>query len=727
MNFKSFLSENSKDYASLLEGTMSDIHQLAGESKDIESFTKDFFKQFGAKIKKTADSVEWVESLYTDMTNEAYDGNMADFKYEFPMKFEEATGNPVKAIKKMAKKGKNGYEVRTSTYMSEPEMKLVADAMGMELKSYLKSTNIAISVFESVVTEARYNKKSLLKKLGDADDATIQTGNGKEYIIYNPDSNNDDNAAMWNDNSVFAVDQDGEEHEIAYKDIGLVMVESLVNEAKVTLKRRYTENHPAKTVGKFAKVRNKVLEAIADGTITQEEFDNILSELSNNAKRWSKNNSKYFTISEEGISLSKFGKRVLNSITVNEATEVNPEIWVPAGFDKAIAKLPNSQITRDVVLKVAKKHKVNPDEAIAYVEYGWMLDLNENTNTNMKTQFIYESFSEFVNSLDESTVNEGSELNEAFKSSKLRNLMNMDQASAYGKNKNFPSAFYGMSKVKLDQVGDESLVDVDPKTAYKQYANNRDFVVFYIVDNEKENIYADRDGRYSLKPGILALSRAKDFLSVSYDQRRSKNSKNAKYTLGKDDGSAVGGNKNYKGYGATGISSIKRAAELADRAIVFNLVAGSPSSVDDIEARIKAKEGAIAFKSHVDFKRANIQRYQEILAAKASKLPLDKMVEDAINQLTSQMQAGIKSGEKTQYGEIKVGQNSKGRDVKVTDVANHMNSILRDYERYVSYIAQAEKDKKDGYSTGYYERESQNYAKSLKDNVKKIKKFDYAW
>ena len=502
------------------------------------------------------------------------------------------------------------------------------------------------------------------------------------------------------------------------------LTESIVTESKVTLKRRYTENHPAVTAGKFAKVRNKVLEAIADGTITQEEFDNILSELSNNAKRWSKNNSKYFTISEEGISLSKFGKRVLNSITVNEATTENPEIWVPSGFDKAITKLPNSQITRDVVLKVAKKHKVNPDDAIAYVEYGWMLDLNENTNKNMKTQFIYESFSEFANSLNESV---DTELNEAFKSSKLRNLMNMDQASAYGKQKNLASAFYGMSKVKLDQVGDESLVDVDPKTAYKQYANNKDFVVFYIVDNEKENPYADREGKYSLKPGILALSRAKDFLSVSYDRRASRNSKNAKYTLDKDTGSAVGGNKNYKGYGATGISSIKRAAELADRAIVFNLVAGSPSSKEDISARIQAKEGAIAFKSAEDFKDANRKRYQEILAAKAAALPLDKMVEDAINQLTAQMQAGIKSGEKTQYGEIKVGQSSKGRDVKVTDVANHMNSILRDYERYVSYIAQAEKEKEEGYSSNYYERESKNYAKSVKDGVKKIKKFDYAW
>ena len=94
---------------------------------------------------------------------------------------------------------------------------------------------------ESVVTEAKYNKKSLLKKLGKADDATIQTGNGKEYVIYNPDCNNDDNAAMWNDNSVFAVDQDGEEHEIDYKDIGLVLVESNVNEAEVSSAEDFRE------------------------------------------------------------------------------------------------------------------------------------------------------------------------------------------------------------------------------------------------------------------------------------------------------------------------------------------------------------------------------------------------------------------------------------------------------------------------------------------------------
>lgn len=657
MNFKSFLSENKKDYASLLEGTMSDIHQLANDSKDIESFTKDFFKQFGAKIKKTADSVEWVESLYGEMANESYDGNMADFKYEFPTKFEEATGNSTKAIKKIAKKGKAGYEVRTSTYMSEPEMKLVADAMGMELKSYEKSTNVAISVFESVVAES-----------------------------------------------------------------------------KITLKRRYTENHPALTVGKRASVRNKMLEAIGDGKITQDEFNDILKELSSNGKRWAKNNTRYFNVSEEGISLSKFGSRALASITINEeeptntkplemklqeATDENPEIWVPSGFDKAIAKLPNSQITRDVVLKVAKKHKVNPDEAISYVEYGWSLDLNENINTNMKTQFIHESFGDFINSLNESEL----VINEAFKSSKLRNLLTMSDAMGWGKNDvQLPKAFYQLTKMKLDQIGDEDLIDMTPKEAYKAYANNRDTVVFYVVDNDKENPF----GQGTLKPGILALTRGKDFLGVQYE-RSGRRDRSTKTLKGGDDRMAVGGNKAYKGYDATGVSSIKRAADLADRAIAFSLTNPTKSSEEDVKRRVDQKAGATAFMSDVDFKKANKARYQEILATKASKLPLDKMVADSIDALTSQIKEGLAKGEKGRYGDIIIGRNSKGREAKMRDASNHMSNILDDYNRYVDYAKQAEEAKNDGYSSGYYEKEVKNYAKEIKDKVTKIKKFDYAW
>lgn len=72
------------------EGTMSDIHQMAGEVKSEEEFIKRFFKEYGAKIKKTKDSEEWAKSLYNDMNeskvNErsamGYDGHTGLFYFD---------------------------------------------------------------------------------------------------------------------------------------------------------------------------------------------------------------------------------------------------------------------------------------------------------------------------------------------------------------------------------------------------------------------------------------------------------------------------------------------------------------------------------------------------------------------------------------------------------------------------------------------------------------------
>ena len=89
-----------------------------------------------------------------------------------------------------------------------------------EIKSVYseKGSNYVHLYNESVVNEGKFNKSKLLKALGKNHDGEILV-NGKTYIIYNPDSGNDDNAAMWNDKTIFAVDQDGEDHEIKYSDI----------------------------------------------------------------------------------------------------------------------------------------------------------------------------------------------------------------------------------------------------------------------------------------------------------------------------------------------------------------------------------------------------------------------------------------------------------------------------------------------------------------------------
>ena len=61
----------SESFIQVIEGVMSDIHILMDEVKDEDEFVKKFFKEYGAKIKKTSDSEKWVKDLYNDTMNEA--------------------------------------------------------------------------------------------------------------------------------------------------------------------------------------------------------------------------------------------------------------------------------------------------------------------------------------------------------------------------------------------------------------------------------------------------------------------------------------------------------------------------------------------------------------------------------------------------------------------------------------------------------------------------------
>lgn len=62
----------------------------------------------------------------------------------------------------------------------------------------------------------------------------------------------------------------------------------------------------------------------------------------------------------------------------------NPHISVPSKFDDAISKYPNSKISRKIVLDAAKKYDVSPDDAIAWVEYQYAVDLSESASIEEK-------------------------------------------------------------------------------------------------------------------------------------------------------------------------------------------------------------------------------------------------------------------------------------------------------------------------------------------------------
>ena len=542
---------------------------------------------------------------------------------------------------------------------------------------------------------------------------------------------------------------------------------------KLQIKRKYTENHPAHTVGKTANVRNAVLKAVADGVITEDEFVKILSELSGDHKQWRTRNKKYFFVSEEGIRLSKWGLRILNELDSEEeelvlSDEVNE----------------NAKILKDkwpyVEFKLnGKKHKVDFEyeddiddhgnegkdqyyrgededgnffEVDVYADYtGEVQDvlydtlvqvdesLTENKdlekkkvteNKDMKKEFnLFESFGDFLNS-------EGI-LNEKINSAILRSVLSNGREGRFGKKNlaNMAAGFYGLSKVALDKIEDEDfIISNDVSKIFKNYGGSS-HVLFFISDNEKENPYYDtRNSSYNdyrMVPGggivLAAMSGDRQFYRNEWSRWAGGRSWSKDK---KGDEGQVGINHKYRGWGASGLSNGKRIAEVSDRVIVINLeLIRQKYSTEQLRAARKAaRAGATAFKSDKDFKAANLDRYHKILADKAASLPLDKMVKDAVELLAKQISDGLAKGEKTQYQEIKIGESPKGREVKARDASQHMSNILDDYARYVDYIRQAEEsESRYGMKESYYERESKNYAKRVKEKIEKIDAFDYAW
>ena len=690
---------------------------------------------------------------------------------------------------------------------------------------------------------------------------------------------------------------------------------------KIQIKRKYTENHPARTVGKTANVRNEILKAVKDGVITEEEFTKILSKLSGDHKQWRTRNTKYFSVSEEGIRLSKWGRRILSEVeeapklkalSIYEATvtmdAMNPgdktflkflkknkvEIEIlsmkgPAGYPEV--KMTGSRKDLETVLssedgwddpdlaeyieeKIEEKIKITKDDwpiikfkdggkkyevefddydiiddhgnegkdvyFMGYDQHGdmWEIDASVGYNyensgniddihydtltkvdeakvnekddagdhldklaelvgkardffaigkelkagkykydysdsmmpmytikadgfkfailnkryvdsgdrevgeiaiglmenikteiTNMENTFsIHESFASFTGA--------NGFLNEKLGSQILASILMGNKEGKYGK-KNLSTlagGFYQMTKVALDKIQDEDfIVDNDPSKAFKNHGGSKN-IIFFISDNEKENPYFP-NGSYSSHQtvpggGILLAAMGGDREFYTNDWSRYSKNRSWKKDGRKGSEDQIGVNKKYRGWDATGLNNGKRIAEVSDRVIIVNLelIRQKYSTEQLRDARQSAKAGAIAFKSDKDFKADNKNRYHKILATKAAAMPIDKMVQDAIDELANQIKDGLAGGKKTKYDEILIGTTSKGREAKLRDASNHMSNILDNYSRYCNYIRQGEEsESRYGQSESYYDREAKNYALQIKDQIAKIKGFDYAW
>lgn len=481
----------------------------------------------------------------------------------------------------------------------------------------------------------------------------------------------------------------------------ITIEESVKESRKITLKRRYTDNHPAVTAGKTATVRNKMLEAIADGKITQEEFNNILKEYSKDSSKWMRRNASYFNVSEDGISLSTFGKRALKQVTVNEGN----------AFIYAAAKA--KQEGKDEFEFNGKTYKVTLKTDT---------NLKENKNNHkMENKFVFESFSEFVKTLNNS-LEESLELNEAFKSAKLASILTGANATP----KDLAKAFYNMTKISLSEIQDVDIIEMDPNTAKKEKRENA--VYFYFTTNEKPNPYAG-DYSYDVKTipanTLLAVTDGKNqWLEMKWERGNNKTLK-----VGDRDDSVGFQKGGTQDKWKSGISALSKVAELADRAYVMDLdvLKARYSTAAKISQRNAAKAGATAFKDDKQFKAENMARYHTILANRAAQMPIDEEVKKAIDVISQQIKDGISDAKTGTYGDVIIGMDPKNREVRLRDASNFMNNLLDDFSRYVEYTNNAEREKKSGYTGGYYEAEVKNYAKSITDKLRKVEKMDYVW
>jgi hypothetical protein len=284
--------------------------------------------------------------------------------------------------------------------------------------------------------------------------------------------------------------------------------------------------------------------------------------------------------------------------------------------------------------------------------------------------------------------------------------------------------------IAASDITNNDITTLSPAEAAKWTAANPSDILIYFSNTEKPNPYAGKDTWRDQKivpaDTVLAVVKGKVYMGLSYDRYASKGGK-AEYKLIQAGGNdAIGVDKSTGAYGS-GLNTLKKMAEVADIVYVIN-PNSVPSSRGLRDERKEAKAGAAAFKDDKQFRQENQSRYNAILQDRAANDDIDQMVQDAIDQLSNQIKDAIASKAKSQYGDVLIGTDPKGREIKIGDAGNLMNQILRDYGYYASANNSAiESEKRHGEKDIYYLNSAKGYAKNIKDYFNKVKAKNYAW
>jgi hypothetical protein len=333
-------------------------------------------------------------------------------------------------------------------------------------------------------------------------------------------------------------------------------------------------------------------------------------------------------------------------------------------------------------------------------------------------------------------------INEAFSSSILRDLTSQSKSRWGG---NLAKDMQKFASLALDKISDSDFTTTSPEAYWKGGdAKNPNKIGFFVDDDAGFIKWAKANKKYL--PGELTLGNISKYgivLSVlrggvgmwhgfqmdrggSYSRNR-KGTEERYGVLAKE----YELNSLYRGWEKEPVSKVtkKNLIETATRVYVLDL--NSLRDKYDVKGlvndRADSKAGATALKSAKDIKDANRQRYESILADKASMTDIDQSVKDSIELLNQHISDALKNGTMDKYGNLTIGEDPRGRSLKITDGANYIKNLLDDYQRYKDYERQDKEAKADGRKDNWHAREIKNYAKRIQDKSKAVKAKNYVW
>jgi hypothetical protein len=233
--------ERIADYADMIKDRMSQ-----GQTLDAWMYSKisDSVKNLNS-VHDTMDGNDGVneakDSFYIKQLTDTFDKFKLPRKYEIMMDSLFGGGSKIAVLRKRntygggamidthRKDGGSNYEGFIEILSSRSGRPIPGKSKFDNIDDAMKAATKFVDGIKESVNEAKFTKRSLMKAM-KKDDGMIQLGNGQEYVIYAFDNGNDDNDDMWGDKTIFALDQDGGEHEIKYSDI-VRYDESVVTEA----------------------------------------------------------------------------------------------------------------------------------------------------------------------------------------------------------------------------------------------------------------------------------------------------------------------------------------------------------------------------------------------------------------------------------------------------------------------------------------------------------------